>query len=419
MATAKLASDLSSDSEKPESGSSVRTGEIYSWAGQLASENRELKWVWDWYVWPDAVLQIFHRLKTMNGGIIGLVGLQGVGKSSALTAILGKWLLDEEFEEFRSGPELGRDIIRFKMRRKSELFSSLLVNAHEASSEYCREYFRGLMADLKARFRPPLWMSEELEGLEGNPERLNRVMAEKTLGKSATHDLQEVTWVNMLLKKKVILIDTPDYSKTDRRLMAKDLDEIYWLWNLISQGTTKPNIVVAIQKEMFRGHFFFDKMEKFELEPLRAEQMVEAYGKRFKGIEPFTEDALLTLARMSRGIFRRFLRYITLTLRHWEVNGEEPIDTAIVKEAVTVARLAEDMELELVELFPKQSDLRLQAVKLLMLLEESGPRKQNELGEELGLEAYEMSRLLAKLELHHFIARRREGTDKVVSLGTR
>ena len=74
------------------------------------------------------------------------------------------------------------------------------------------------------------------------------------------------------------------------------------------------------------------------------------------------------------------------------------------------------MELELEELFPKQSDLRLQAVRLLMRLEESGPRKQTELVEELAMEAYAMSRLLAKLELHGYIARRREGIDKIVSL---
>jgi len=225
----------------------------------------------------------------------------------------------------------------------------------------------------------------------------------------------------MLRSKKTILIDTPDYSKTDRRLMAKDVEELYWLWNTLSQWETsdrkrKPNIVVVIQKEMFRDHFFFDKMEKVELEPLKPEQMVEAYRKRFKAIEPFTEDALLTLARMSRGIFRRFLRYITLTLQHWETKKSGPIDTAIVKEAVTVERLAEDMELELVELFPKQSDLRLQAVRLLMHLEESGPKKQAELAEEFGLEEYAMSRLLAKLELHRCIVRRREGTDKLVSL---
>jgi len=63
-----------------------------------------------------------------------------------------------------------------------------------------------------------------------------------------------------------------------------------------------------------------------------------------------------------------------------------------------------------------QSDLRLQAVRLLMYLEESSPKKQGELAEEFGLEEYAMSRLLAKLELHRYVVRRREGTDKIVTL---
>jgi len=74
------------------------------------------------------------------------------------------------------------------------------------------------------------------------------------------------------------------------------------------------------------------------------------------------------------------------------------------------------MELELEELFPKKSDLGLQAVRLLMHLKESGPRSQTELADELGVEAYAMSRLLTKLELHRYVVRRREGTDKLVSL---
>jgi hypothetical protein len=125
------------------------------------------------------------------------------------------------------------------------------------------------------------------------------------------------------------------------------------------------------RKEMFRDHFFFDKIVKLELEPLKREQMLEAYRKRFKGHEPFAEDALLTLARMSRGIFRRFLRYVILTLQHSESHGERIIDAETVKAAVTVKRLA--------------------------------------------IENYAMSRLLAKLELHRYITRQREGTDKVVS----
>ena len=51
-----------------------------------------------------------------------------------------------------------------------------------------------------------------------------------------------------------------------------------------------------------------------------------------------------------------------------------------------------------------------------MCLEESGPKKQAELVEEFGLEEYAMSRLLAKLELHRYVVRRRDGTDKLVSL---
>jgi uncharacterized membrane protein len=271
---------------------------------------------------------------------------------------------------------------------------------------------------VQVRMHFPHLISQELEK---NPERLNPDWAAKMLGRPTVRALQQTSWLNMLRKKKVILIDTPDYSKTDRRLMAKDLGEIYWLWNFVSQlatleDETKPTIIVAIQKEMFRDHFFFDKMMKIELEPMQPKEMAEAYQERFKTYDPFTEDALLTLARMGRGIFRRFLRYITLTLQYSESHSKKIIDTETVKEAVTVERLAEDMELELVELFPKQSDLRLQAVRLLILLEESGPRKQTELVEELGIEDYAMSRLLAKLELHRYILRRREGTDKVVNL---
>jgi hypothetical protein len=202
--------------------------------------------------------------------------------------------------------------------------------------------------------------------------------------------------------------------------MARDLEEIYWLWNSLRQtdATLGPNLVIAIQKEMFGGHFFFDKMIRIELEPLQPSELVEGYVKRFKTTEPFTEDAILTVARMSRGIFRRFLRYISLTLDLWSTQDEPhgPIETATVKDAVPIDRLAEDMELELMELFPKHSDLRLQAVRLLMLLEDSAAVKQSELAEELGIEEYALSRLLAKLELHRYVVRERAGTDKIVSL---
>ena len=107
MATATLASDPSSDSKKPEPDNSVLTSEIYSWASQLASESRKLDWVLYWYVWPDAVREMLRKLETMNGGIIGLVGVQGVGKSGALLAILFRRVLLQD-REYRRTHASGR-----------------------------------------------------------------------------------------------------------------------------------------------------------------------------------------------------------------------------------------------------------------------------------------------------------------------
>jgi hypothetical protein len=446
VATSKLASDPGSGSKKPEPDNSVSTSEIYSWASQLASESRKLDWVFHWYVWPDAVREIIRKLETTSGEIFGLVGFQRVGKSSALQAIF-RSRIEQADRQWREGGEKGPvprhtyRIVLFKWRRESELFRSLLNGSHEASESFLSAYLPELLQRSSIHtpsVRSRSGMLYKLSVLEHEAKSLTSRLAaerdpefyasgaaheevdrlERKFDKATLKKLRETAWLRVFGQNETILIDTPDYSKTDRRLMAKDLEGIYWLWNTLASSATSaitPNIVLAIQKEMFRDHFFFDKMEKVELEPLKPQQMVEAYRKRFKGIEPFTEDALFTLARMSRGIFRRFLRYITLTLQHWETKKSGPIDTTIVKEAVTVERLAEDMELELVELFPKQSDLRLQAVRLLILLED-GPRKQTELVEELGMEDYAMSRLLAKLELHRYIARRREGTDKIVTL---
>ena len=108
MEDSKLASDLRSGSKKPEPDNSVPTSEIYSWASQLASESRKLDWVFYWYVWPDAVREIIRKLETMSGGIFGLVGLQGVGKSSVLLAIeSGRTLhLLEEHRKARMSSEL-------------------------------------------------------------------------------------------------------------------------------------------------------------------------------------------------------------------------------------------------------------------------------------------------------------------------
>jgi uncharacterized membrane protein len=358
----------------------------------------------------------------MEGCLIGLIGFQGVGKSSALLA-LKKAMLRIEFQErIKKNKPLIPDtfleddgVALFKWRREPQLLESLAEGTHEISTYVNRDRAEMLLPMLKRN----LPSSE----VPSHAEDVNVEWAEMQLGftKSQIKETRKTSWLRVLGWKKMILIDTPDYSKTDKRMMAKDLDDIYWLWNYLLNGIgVKPNFVIAIQKEMFSGHFFFDKMMRIELKPLTPEQMLKAYKKRFKTTNPFTEEALLRLARMSRGIFRRFLRYIALTLDLWmsKTQPKEHIESEIVKEAITTKRLAEDMELELSELFPKQSDLKHKAVQLLLDLSEHGPRNQIQLSEDLELNSYTTSRILSKLEQHNYIKRTRAGNDKIVNLTT-
>ena len=287
------------------------------------------------------------------------MGLQGVSTSSALLVLEATKKAQLETEH----------VILFKWQREKNLFESLLGWDHEASEKIIPKYRQGL----EEKYDGPLVVTSH-----GEPKSaiVSRDTMERLVGKNASEVLRRRSWLDILRRKKVILIDTPDYSKTDKRAMAKDLNDIYWLWiNLSKKTGRKPNIVLAVQKEMLGSHFFFDKMQKIELEPLQSEQILEAYMKPFKSTKPFTEEALLTLARMSRGIFRRFLRYVSLTSELWLTYPEprQPIDRAVVKQAVTLERLTEDMELELASVFPRQSDAPRQAVQLLMHLEESRP----------------------------------------------
>lgn len=402
----------------------VDVNQVRGWANQLAGEARDPDWLRASYVPPEVLTDVHRELTCSSHGLIGLVGQQGVGKSSALMALQ------------RGIPySFPGERVLFKWRRKNELFKALLMFNHEATDAFIPLYTLDLMIALKPqlpqmsegdrrRFRILLEREKTLDQLTELPRELmfDLSWAESKLGTVAAQKLREDTWLKILREKAVILIDTPDYSKTDKRQMDADLQEIYWFWhNLVSVGGAA-TIVVAIQKEMFHDHFFLDKMRKFELRPLPAERMVESYQLKFGTTHPFTEEALLNLARLSRGVYRRFLRYILLTLDFYSksepTTQPQPIDTETVRKAVPLERLAEDMELEFVALFPKHSDLRTLAVRVIMCLQEKGSRKQSQLAQELEVQPFAMSRLLAKLEASKHITRTREGVDKVVSLPT-
>ena len=203
------------------------------------------------------------------------------------------------------------------------------------------------------------------------------------------------------------------------RRVTTDLETIYWIWNELVHTSSQPNIVISFQKELFRGHFFLGKMNRIDLMPFKPETLLKFYEKRFHGTKPFTQEALLMIAKLSRGIFRRFLRYITLTLNHQERAATPlPINVDQVREAVPPQLLAQDMDQQLTEIFPKQPDLRIQAVKLLLHLEEHGPTSQTEIAQLLNLQEYAVTRLLNKLEDNRYIQREKRGKENTVALAT-
>jgi len=217
----------------------------------------------------------------------------------------------------------------------------------------------------------------------------------------------------MVSWKKVVLIDTPDYPKTDKRRLNRDLNEIHWFWNSLMAQCHNATIVIAVQKEMPKDHFFLDKMQVVELRPLSAEQLLRAYMKQFGTFEPFTEDAVKLLAQMSRGVFRRFLRYIYMTLENRD--GTTEITEEDVRNSVSEQQLLLDNEEELAKIFPKSDESRLQAIKVMQFLE-THSTNQKELAESVGISEYALSRILDKLELHHKIRRERRGLEKMIRI---
>lgn len=305
--------------------SRIPIDEIRTWASQLAGETRESTWTRDFYICPEEVSGLAHHIEVVFGGLIGLVGRQGVGKSSALTAL-------SDYLPSTLSPRTEK--VMFKWRTPPQLYDVFFDPKNPGYEKFLKLYFSVLKDELKNPYSR-INISENtlrafnekvesciqddfLAGLEVELE-----WAEAVLGTRIVSKLRKEVWFGIVESKNVILIDTPDYSKTDKRKMDSDLSEIYWLWNSLISRQSGATILVAIQQEMFHDHFFLDKMQIVELKPLTVEQTLEIYRKRFKTFYPFQEDAIILLAKMSRGIFRRFLRYLTLTLDLWESKHQE------------------------------------------------------------------------------------------------
>jgi len=381
---------------------------------------------------PDEVSALCRRLQSKQGTLHALIGYQGVGKTSALLAIRQELRKPQRAQQTQN-PDPPKPVHFIKWDRLERLIPRILRQEDELGKRLRRSYHSVLEETVRKKENLNSIIPSELERSKGTQEvttlekllkSFNIVEAERRLGKSLVERLRYEAFIRTIREAEVIFIDLPDYSRTDMRRVSSDLEAIYWLWNDFSQFpgpafNDQPNIVISFQKEMFRDHYFLGKMNRIELKTLKPQMLVEAYRKRFPNSRIFTEDALLLLAKMSRGVFRRFLRYIAVAVEHQGQTGTAlPITVDQLREAVPLSILAQDMDQQLAEIFPKQPDLRIQAVRLLLHLEEHGPTNQTKIAGLLGQQEYTVSRLLNKLEDNRYIQRQKKGSENIVALAT-
>lgn len=337
---------------------------VYVWAAELTAEQRyelpeksraeRISEGWkpenfdDYYVTKDA-RGLFFEVKHAEKGLIGVVGLQGIGKSALLRVLAN---------------DLGKDAFFYRWT--------------------------------------PEW-EQDLEDWKDNKWSVSVQGRSDIVPATPLEFLPDADITGFLARFKCVFIDLPDYSKKSGSQMDKDLRNIADLW--VKSNTL---FVIGIQKEMFetRRHFFMGKMNIIELKPLNPHEMVEAFKKKWTTVEPFTDEALTLVAQLSRGIFRRFLRYVMTCIKHIAIErGSYPITTEVVKSAVTLDQRVKDMDLELTDLFHNNKEQKMQAVRLLDCLNKE--INQKGLAELLGIEEMTVSRLVRILEAYGYLKRER------------
>lgn len=258
--------------------------------------------------------------------------------------------------------------------------------------------------------------------------------AERILGKTRVNELKTEAVISGLTddEVKTLLIDFPDYDKRSRGQMLKDLKDFQQLWIAITEATDYAqtiNIVVFWQKELYGGHFSFGKWDVVELKPFKPEELASYYTEinwlEKQGSEPFTHKALLHLAILARGVFRWFKKYIRICLDAYYDELESGNDILLITETdvknwITLDRLLDDWNRELMEVFPKSKGHRRKAIEILVHLQEHGKTTQAELQQlYYGPESSDKmtcSRTLAKLEEHGYILRSYDGREKAVEM---
>lgn len=398
--------------------------DAYRWASCLTSEGRPPGWVADQFLWTDQAAAAKTKLQFGSGILLAVAGDIGTGKSSlhqALThftkgmvprgayAVSLKWpqsggLYDEVFSDLLGRSEGFREVYQDSLRSRPGFSPVRLPQQGMGSSKggYIRRIY-ALHSLLEAQRQGPIVTLE----LAVPPKEVAPARREALLAYFAN--------------AHTILIDLPDYSRSDLRSLTRNLFDVQELWRAtldpkkVRDPSHRANIVIFIQQEMLdrKGtptHYFFGKFYTIRLKPLSSNELIEIYRLGRSGTRPFDEPLLERIAALARGNPRRFLSYVSRCLERLltqESSGKVSLTLETLRKAIPDEQVEADLESEMMNLYPRSAEMRRKATLLVRFLIERAPDQfsQTELASHLGLDTVEVSRLLPPLEQGGFVER--------------
>jgi predicted AAA+ superfamily ATPase len=373
----------------------------YEWSQQITGEGQS--WINEYY-WSKPMKILKAKLPLAKRCLLAITGLQGTGKT------IGLKMLASAMEE------AGNKVICFKWTK--DWVQQLYDNSEDFRKVYVEESLSSAFYQAATRGKKlpkPVAAKYNIMQPDLGLSKISTSLMEETVGKAQSRELKKEALLNFFLERRFIFLDMPDYSKTDARFMSVDFDELQALWNGILENgcETDVTIVVTMQKELSKGkHFFLGKFDVTELPLLEPKELIETYKKRFESVEPFDEQTLELIAKLSRGVFRRFQKYCRLTIEEFLVTDKSarilPITIEYVERAITESVIFNDMELELFDKFKNEGQRRLAAEILNLLMKKRGEEmSQKQIAEALDASEMAVSRVIHVLAEERYITRNR------------
>jgi hypothetical protein len=402
------------------------------WASALSAEERG--WVDETYRPPAEVMQLVERLKRTNRSFQVLTGLWGVGKSSALQHI------------YLCLGEGDRKSVNYLIRLlpSESLLNQIRSAAREQSSQYDERRRSAYIDEIDALWDTNSTFRKHYESLglsmhdiRTSIEKGDRNLDSIVLPAAAISRAEEEALLGCLTEDvDALLLDLPDFGRSDRRLFLRTLNEIQDVWvSIMKSGAEHSdipigmNVVITIQKELsdLAPSYFLGKANTVEIKPLSASELVDAYRAKFPTLEPFDESSLSFVAELSRGIFRRFLKFIAVTLQDAHQRGANHVHIQDVTWLLDATLVGHEMEPELASIFPKAEVrekafriiyelLATKAMKPLVKDHSSGPVSQKRLAEALSLTESDMSRIVDRLVANRIVSRERTDEGNILHL---